>query len=184
MTNQRQIEFNRRNATKSTGPRTGNGKSVFKLNAVKHGLTAERVVIPGEDPAEFEELKRELEHELEPEGCQECDLVETIAMGMWRRRRIHRMEADILTCEQAAKEHHLAERDYADCSKAFQRYRRNSKRRTNAREDGYELENDENDENENFDNNGVEFDYLAAKTRFDEAKRNYDEIYRGLRVFS
>ena len=111
MASQEKIEANRRNSMKSTGPKTQNGKSVAKMNALKHGLTSERVVIPGEDPAEFDELRGDLERELEPVGCQESDLVETIAICMWRRRRIFRMEANILAYEQAEKKHELAERE-------------------------------------------------------------------------
>ena len=58
MASQAQIEANRKNAKKSTGPKSENEKSVAKLNAVKHGLTAEHVIIPGEDLAELEELRR------------------------------------------------------------------------------------------------------------------------------
>ena len=69
-----QINANQRNANKSTGPRTQDGKSISKLNTVKHGLTAESVVIRGEDPDEFDDLRHELEQELEPVGRLECDL--------------------------------------------------------------------------------------------------------------
>ena len=49
-----QLLANRSNAQKSTGPRTPEGKAVVAQNAVRHGLCAERVVIQGEDPGEFE----------------------------------------------------------------------------------------------------------------------------------
>ena len=58
MTSPKQIEANRRNAKKSSGPRTAGGKSIAKLNASKHGLLAEQVVIPGEDFEEFEALRQ------------------------------------------------------------------------------------------------------------------------------
>ena len=59
MASHEQIEANRQNAKKSKGPITESGKSVAKLNAVKHGLSSKNVVIPGEDPEEFEELRRQ-----------------------------------------------------------------------------------------------------------------------------
>ncbi len=77
---------------KSAGPKTENGKSVASKNAITHGLTSTHVVIRGEDQGEFEELRKNLEEEIEPVGVQEFDLVETIAICMWRRRRIYRME--------------------------------------------------------------------------------------------
>ncbi len=73
-----QIEANRQNSMKSTGPKTHEGKSVAKLNAVKHGLTSQTVVIRGEDPDEFEELRSDLKQELEPVGRIESDLARII----------------------------------------------------------------------------------------------------------
>ena len=49
MTSYRQIEANRRNALKSTGPKTEAGKHSSRCNAVRHGLTAETVIGALED---------------------------------------------------------------------------------------------------------------------------------------
>ena len=43
-----QLAANRRNAQKSTGPRTAEGKKRASLNALKHGMTAKTVVLPHE----------------------------------------------------------------------------------------------------------------------------------------
>jgi hypothetical protein len=53
MTKPDRAEINRRNAARSTGPRTPEGKSRSRLNALKHGLTARTLVLPGEDPEAF-----------------------------------------------------------------------------------------------------------------------------------
>ena len=53
MATQAQIDANRRNAQKSTGPKSRPGKDKTRFNGLKHGLRAEQVVLPGEDPAEF-----------------------------------------------------------------------------------------------------------------------------------
>jgi len=50
MTSLKQIEANRRNALKSTDPRSEDGKQRASRNAVRHGLTAETVIEPLEDP--------------------------------------------------------------------------------------------------------------------------------------
>jgi hypothetical protein len=54
MTSLRQTEANRRNALKSTGPRTLEGKRASRRNALRHGFTAQTVIEPLEDPAEYE----------------------------------------------------------------------------------------------------------------------------------
>src|SRR6266550_9513837 len=53
MTSYRQIEANRRNALKSTGPKTEAGKQLSRCNAVRHGLTAETVIGALEDAEDY-----------------------------------------------------------------------------------------------------------------------------------
>ncbi len=54
MSTEAQINANRQNAQKSTGPRTAEGKAVVSQNAVKHGLFAAEAVIRIENPADYE----------------------------------------------------------------------------------------------------------------------------------
>ncbi|MGO9060441.1 MAG: hypothetical protein ACLQU2_24115 [Candidatus Binataceae bacterium] len=92
-TSPKQVAANRRNAMRSTGPRTPKGKEVSKFNATKHGLRASEIVIPGqEDALEFEALHQELLDDWMPEGCTEISLVNEIAIAQWRLRRAHRAE--------------------------------------------------------------------------------------------
>jgi hypothetical protein len=53
MTSYRQTEANRRNALRSTGPKTETGKQVSRCNAVRHGLTAETVIGAMEDAEDY-----------------------------------------------------------------------------------------------------------------------------------
>ncbi len=55
MASKEQIKANRENAKKSTGPRTNSGKARTAKNALKHGLLAQDAVLPGEDPADFDQ---------------------------------------------------------------------------------------------------------------------------------
>jgi hypothetical protein len=96
MATEKQIAANKSNALKSTGPKTVKGKSVSKLNAVKHGLLAEEVLVLGEDEEKYELLQDQLEAELSPEGVVEEDLVERIGVLMWRLRRVYKFEAGII----------------------------------------------------------------------------------------
>jgi hypothetical protein len=92
-TSVRQIEANRKNALRSTGPTTPEGKQASRRNALKHGLRAKELVIPGlEDPAEYEALLSELCDDWQPEGHTEIHLVEQLAQDEWRLRRARRAE--------------------------------------------------------------------------------------------
>ena len=84
MATQAQIEANRANAVKSTGPRTAEGKAAVAQNAVKHGLLAEQVVIAGEDPGEFEFHRQALMAEISPVGDYEKILAERAAELVWK----------------------------------------------------------------------------------------------------
>ncbi len=59
MSTSSQIAANQANAQLSTGPRTGQGKSVASRNATKHGFTGKSILLPGENPQEFESLLHE-----------------------------------------------------------------------------------------------------------------------------
>ncbi len=78
MTSPKKIQANRQNALKSTGPKTPEGKDAARLNAVKHGLLSQEVLLPGEDEAALEELAENLRAELQPVGELESQLVERI----------------------------------------------------------------------------------------------------------
>lgn len=97
-----QLEANRANARRSTGPKTPSGKARSSMNGLKHGLTAKSIVIGDEDPAQFELLRKALEEEYNPRSVLARELVERAAGIIWRLRRIPRWEAAILgiRCDQ------------------------------------------------------------------------------------
>ena len=66
MASDRQLAANQDNAKLSTGPRTEKGKSRSRMNAWKHGLTAEKIVIRGEDAQQFEAIRQELWEQYQP----------------------------------------------------------------------------------------------------------------------
>lgn len=90
------LEANRRNAQHSTGPKSSQGKSASRLNALKHGLLARQVVARGyffeESPHEFKTLSREYHENLAPVGPLEEMLVNQIIMAVWRLRRVRTAE--------------------------------------------------------------------------------------------
>ena len=96
MVSQRQLEANRANAKRSTGPKSVSGKARSRLNAVTHGLTSRQLVVGAEKPEDFDALREALFADLEPSGALQCELVDEIARFQWRLRRIPVLEADLL----------------------------------------------------------------------------------------
>jgi hypothetical protein len=93
MVSQLQITANLKNAQKSTGPRSVEGKAVSRFNALKSGIHAKSQVIPGEDPAELEALAQEYREEFTPKSPSEMVLVDSLIAGDWQLRRLRKVEA-------------------------------------------------------------------------------------------
>src|ERR687890_2032351 len=111
MGSKKQIQANRRNALKSTGPKTPDGKALARLNATKHGLLSQEILLPGEDEDALKELAERLWAELQPVGEMESLLVERIIDATWRLRRLSRVEAGIFAFELYGE---LAKRAWQD----------------------------------------------------------------------
>ena len=90
-----QITANRANAQKSTGPRSVEGKSASRFNALKHGIDAASIVIPGEDPADYDSLAAAYHRDFRPETPSEAFHVETMLRAAWQKRRLQPVEADL-----------------------------------------------------------------------------------------
>ena len=93
MATDKQFQANRQNAQKSTGPKTPEGRAAVRLNGVKHGLTAETIVLRGESEADYTNLLDSLEAEHDPATPTEEILVVQLAMATWRLRRLYHVEA-------------------------------------------------------------------------------------------
>ena len=83
----RQIEANRRNALKSTGPKTVAGKEQSRCNAVRHGLTAETVIGALEDAEDYKAFEAAITADYEAQSAVERELVLRLASVLWRLRR-------------------------------------------------------------------------------------------------
>jgi hypothetical protein len=95
MTSNRQIEANRRNALKSTGPRTDAGKQVARCNAVRHGLTAETVIGALEDADDYKAFEVAITADYDAQSAVERELVLRLANLLWRLRRATTMETGL-----------------------------------------------------------------------------------------
>ncbi len=98
MATEAQINANRLNSQKSTGPRTDEGKAAVSQNAIKHGLFAHESVIKCEDIADFELHRDALLGELWPVGVMESMLAERIVSLSWRMLRAERMQNQATDC--------------------------------------------------------------------------------------
>ena len=95
MTSVRQIEANRRNACKSTGPITAEGKRRSRCNAVRHGLTAETVIGALEDAEDYKAFEAAIIAGYDAQSAVERELVLRLASLLWRLRRAATMETGL-----------------------------------------------------------------------------------------
>jgi hypothetical protein len=111
LTSEKKAQANRRNALKSTGPKTPEGRAAVRLNALKHGLLSQVVLLPGEEEEALRELGERLRDELQPVGELECLLVDRIISAYWRLRRLGRVETGIFAWERSEELAERAERE-------------------------------------------------------------------------
>jgi hypothetical protein len=83
MATKKQIAANRRNAKKCTGPKTPEGKAASSMNALRHGLRARTVVLPGESQEEFDKIFAGLQDLYQPQNVAEQYLVDQAVIAQW-----------------------------------------------------------------------------------------------------
>jgi hypothetical protein len=84
----RQLDTTRPRAPRRRGPRTAAGKARVASNALKHGISSIRPVVPGESNDKWETHRRAFVEDLAPEGPVETALAERVASAVWRLRRV------------------------------------------------------------------------------------------------
>ena len=95
----RRIAANRRNAQRSTGPRTASGKKRSSMNSLKHGLASSYACLPSEDLPTFHVAMHELRREFQPQSVVQTYLFNQIANLFWRLSRLPEAQAAIFTEE-------------------------------------------------------------------------------------
>jgi hypothetical protein len=95
MTSFRQFDANRRNARKSTGPITEEGKQRSRCNAVRHGLTAETVIGALEDSEDYQAFEAVIIADYDAQSTVERELVLRLASLLWRLRRATSIETGL-----------------------------------------------------------------------------------------
>jgi hypothetical protein len=117
--------------SKSTGPRTAEGKAISAMNAMRHGLTGRVVVLPSEDMNVYRAFCKELMEELAPETPLERQCAQTFCDTQWRLNRARSYEDSMLALGHFEHADSLGEQDpqtlaaltaakvFRDNSKAF-----------------------------------------------------------------
>jgi len=90
-----QINANRQNAKKSTGPRTPQGKAISSRNSLLHGMTSGKFLPPGTDPSEFFQLLDRFRSRFQPFDEVEDALVERLAAAEFKMRSIRYLDAGL-----------------------------------------------------------------------------------------
>ena len=108
MSSLKQIAANRRNALKSTGPVTPEGKDRSRCNAVRHGLTAETVIATIEDAEDYQAFEAAVIADYDAQSAVERELVLRLASVLWRLRRATGIETamfEFVAAEPGKVEH-------------------------------------------------------------------------------
>ncbi len=124
MATEAQIEANRMNAQKSTGPRTDAGKARVRRNAARHGLCITFAVMSDEDRDQFEELLDDLNKEHQPQGTTEAVLIYKMAQAFissWRANILLTERLDLNDTQDDSKQVALMLRYYNTADRAFNR---------------------------------------------------------------
>jgi hypothetical protein len=101
MTTIKQIEANQKNAQKSTGPVSIQGRAVVAQNAVKHGILSSQVLINQEEREVYEDFRESILQNLFPRGNLESFLADRVISTAWRLRRIVHVETLIFEKEKS-----------------------------------------------------------------------------------
>ena len=90
-------QINKANAQYSTGPKTDAGKQRSSLNALRHGLTGQTIVLPSDDLEAYQQHIQSFITEYRPKGATETQLVQSLADAAWRQNRVCALENNLLT---------------------------------------------------------------------------------------
>jgi hypothetical protein len=102
MSSLKQVDANRLNALKSTGPKTSEGKERSRCNAIRHGLTADTVIVGFEDADDYEAFEASVIADYDARSAVERELVLRLASVLWRLRRATGIETSLF--ESAIKQ--------------------------------------------------------------------------------
>jgi hypothetical protein len=120
---------NKANAQHSTGPRTEAGKQRSKLNALRHGLTGQTVVLPTEDHSAYQRHSQSFLDEYRPQGATETQLVQSLIDSAWQLNRASAVETNLFSLgitemENSIRANHPEAEDALAMALAFREHNR------------------------------------------------------------
>ncbi|HUQ91690.1 MAG TPA: hypothetical protein VM120_08410 [Bryobacteraceae bacterium] len=92
---QARIDANRHNASKSTDPKTDQGKARVAQNGVKHGLSSRHLIIRPEEKEEFTVFLAGLLKSFQPKDAAEHTFFDQMADAAWNLRRVAKLESEL-----------------------------------------------------------------------------------------
>ena len=107
MATEHQIQANRANAKRSTGPVTEAGKQASSQNARRHDQLSSCIVLKAESAPLFDELMNSLIDEFQPRTANENALIETMAVASWKLTRNWIMHTALLELETVKQDHSI-----------------------------------------------------------------------------
>jgi hypothetical protein len=114
-----QIEASRRNGAKSKGPTTAEGQARSSRNAIKHGLSSNKIVVlDGESEEAWEKYQTHFIAKFQPRDFVEERLVIQMAVNQWRLERVWSLQTATVDQESATQEE-LVAADYEEWDTAL-----------------------------------------------------------------
>lgn len=99
---QKQIEANQKNAQKSMGPKSDDGKAVVAKNAVRHGILSEQVLVDEEEMYQYKKFYEAMQCKLDPKDVLQGFLVDRIISSAWRLKRVVHVETLTLQISESS----------------------------------------------------------------------------------
>ena len=127
MATQAQIDANRANAQKSTGPKSETGKARSCMNRLSHGFASSFIHIGDHEREEFNALRADLHQEFQPATMSEQMLLEKMILHHWNSRRAYITQQAFIAATQEKGSLHpdfaLVMRYYQSSERLFLKFR-------------------------------------------------------------
>jgi hypothetical protein len=127
MSTQKQIDANRENSQKSTGPTSSDGLKRSSLNSTVHGFTGQTLVLSEAEKAPYEAFVQQMKVEFRPCTAESRELLQNYTDLRWSIQQITVQQNTILAIMNAITQHHIETDDLAGLDAALEPHTRRLK---------------------------------------------------------